>query len=130
MNRLVIFVIGMICGGGLSAGVYSSHFVQTKDNWLVVPRGGVNLKDIYADVRNWTANDWLKHPELSRDMVKAGHAEIIRNQAFGEAVDDTAERLTQRLEPLLKDAGRPAPLRSQKHQPERTATDFDPEFAP
>lgn len=130
MNRLVIFVIGMVCGGGLSAGVYSSHFVQTKDNWLVVPRAGVNLNDIYADVRHWSLDDWRKHPELSRDMVKAGHAEIIRDQAVGDVLEETADKLTQRLEPLFKDTDRPAPHRAQTHRPERKTRDFDPEFAP
>ena len=99
MNRFITFLIGMICGGVVAATVYSSHIVQTEETWLIVPRVGVNVKDIYADVRHWGMEDWKAHPELSRDMVKAGHAEILRTQATERLTDDILDRVSERLEP-------------------------------
>ena len=96
MNRLLVFCIGALCGGGAAACVYNCHIVQTKDNWLLVPRAGMSVKDIYADVRNWSVTDWRSHTDLARDMVKAGYAETIKEHAVSDTIDETVDRLTQR----------------------------------
>lgn len=100
MNRLVVFVFGAICGTGVTAAVHHAHLVQTEDRWLLVPRAAVNLKDVYVDVRKWTAEDWLKHRELSRDMEKAGYAEFVRPEtADAEAGEDKpVDRLSQSID--------------------------------
>lgn len=99
MNRLVVFVFGAICGTGVTAAVHHAHLVQTEDRWLLVPRAAVNLKDMYVDVRKWTAEDWLKHKELSRDMEKAGYAEFVRPEtADAEADTEEPDRLSQSID--------------------------------
>ena len=63
----------------------------------MVPRTGVNIKDIYANVRHWTRNDWRAHPDLVRDLVKSGHAEIIKSDTAENEPEEPAERLSHRL---------------------------------
>lgn len=138
MNRLVLFVIGAICGAAVTAAVHHSHFVQTGERWLVVPRAGINLKDIYVDIRHWTADDWRKHPELSRDMEKAGYAEFQRPGTAENDTGDADDRLSQRLEENEpaehpSDNLRAAGNRSEEFRPTRSArrdNDFDPQSVP
>jgi hypothetical protein len=121
MNRLIVFLFGAICGGGAASCVYTCHIVQTKDAWLIVPRAGVNVNDIYVDVRQWSLADWRKHPDLARDMLKAGHAEVIKEQAVDDVVDEAVDRLTQT----------PHELRTRSRAAEPVdENDFDPQFAP
>lgn len=138
MNRLVLFVIGAICGAAVTAAVHHSHFVQTGERWLIVPRAGITLKDIYVDVRNWTADDWRKHPELSRDMQKAGYAEFQRPGTADNEADDDEKRLSQRWDSHKpaehpSDAPRAAASRFDTARPTRSARrddDFDPQSVP
>ena len=120
MNRLLVFCIGALCGGGAAACVYNCHIVQTKDNWLLVPRAGMSVKDIYADVRNWSVTDWRSHTDLARDMVKAGYAETIKEHAVSDTIDETVDRLTQR----------PERTNTQRTRIEPADDGFDPKFAP
>ncbi len=98
MKGLILIAIGAAIGSSATAMVYCNHIVQTEHQWIVVPRAGVNVKDIYADVREWSLDDWRKHPELTRDMVKAGHAEIIQTGAVENTVEQVFDRITQRPE--------------------------------
>lgn len=88
MNRIIIFTIGIVCGTVATTAVHHSHLVRTDENWIIVPRTGVTLKDAYADVRKWTVKDWRDHPELTRNLVKAGHAEIIGSEVSERLLDD------------------------------------------
>lgn len=97
MNRIIIFVIGTVCGTVVTTAVHNSHLVRTDENFLIVPRAGVVLKDVYADVREWTAEDWRAHPELTRDMQKAGHVEIIRAQTTEREMDGLLESNPSRV---------------------------------
>jgi|GEM_PF-563442 len=128
MKSLILILIGAIGGGSATAMVYSNHIVQTPDKWLFVPRAGVNVKDIYADVRTWGLDDWRKHPELSRDMVKAGYAEIIQTGSVDRVVDEVYDRLTQRPEP--ERASNPVWEEDTPNQSGRAADDFQPDSIP
>jgi hypothetical protein len=120
MNRALIFCVGALCGGGATACIYNCHIVQTKENWLLVPRSGMSLTDVYADVRSWSLSDWRNHPDLARDMLKAGYAETIKEHAVSDAVDESLDRLTQR-----SDDTRPS-----RRKADTAEDDFDPQFAP
>lgn len=98
MNRLVVFVFGAIIGTAATAAVHHAHLVQTEDRWLVVPRPAANLKDIYVDVRKWSAKDWLNHRELSRDMEKAGYAEFIRPETAEADLEEDVDRVSQAID--------------------------------
>jgi hypothetical protein len=145
MNRFILFVIGVICGTVVTSAVHQSHIVQTNDQWLIVPRAGVSLKDAYADVRHWTIEDWRAHPELARDLIKSGHADIMKpdlteNDSEAEPRPDRLshrtetprthrtdsngwDRETDRVEPLDAE-------RSAVHRSARRHNDFDPESVP
>jgi hypothetical protein len=130
MSRIVLFFIGAACGTAVTATAYQTHIVQTNEQWLFVPRTGVTLKDIYADVRRWTRADWRAHPELVRDLVKSGHAEIIKSDTAENGFEEPEERLSSR-DPLLETDNAPAEL--PERLPPRSARridDFEPASVP
>lgn len=136
--KTLIFLVGAIGGATISAGVHQCHIVQTGDQWLIVPRVGVTLKDVYADVRNWTIEDWRAHPELARDMVKAGHAEVLQpesRQRLSDATDDEEfDRITQRPESPMSTEKWPSHSDTPRHKAHdpalRRHDDFEPESLP
>src|SRR5690242_9586009 len=110
MNRIILFVIGAVCGTALTSTVYQNHIVQTNDKWLFVPRSGVSLKDMYADVRKWGLEEWRAHPLLSKDLIKAGHAEVMKPDLAEDEPEHPVERLSQRT-----DTHRSAVHQTQEH---------------
>lgn len=139
MNRIILFVIGAVCGTGITSTVYQNHIVQTNDKWLFVPRSGVSLNDMYADVRKWGPEEWRAHIQLSKDLLKAGHAEVMKPDLTEAEPEHAVERLSQRT-----DTHRSAVHQTQEHdtpthtntrrtdlrRSERRHTDFDAESAP
>ena len=101
MNRIIIFIIGIVSGTAVTTAVHHSHLVRTDENWIIVPRSGVTLKDAYADIRQWSVKEWREHPELMRDLVKAGRAEVIGSELTDRILDElTPEpRVSERDEP-------------------------------
>lgn len=128
MKTLIVMIIGAIGGAFATAMVYSNHVVQTNSQWLIVPRAGVNVKDVYADVRDWSLEDWNRHRELTRDMINAGHAEIIKTGSIDRAVDEAYDRLTQR--PEGKRASAPVWDAEETVPADNSADDFQPESNP
>jgi hypothetical protein len=53
------------------------HIVRSPQGMHVVPRGSAGLGDIYADVRDWSLDDWQRHPDLIQDLVRDGKGEIV-----------------------------------------------------
>ncbi len=96
MGRIMLFFIGAACGTAVTATAYQTHIVQTSEQWLIVPRTGVTLKDVYADVRRWNRTEWRAHPELVRDLVKSGHAELIKSDTAENEHEELEERLSSR----------------------------------
>ncbi|MFO0918134.1 MAG: hypothetical protein U0872_07455 [Planctomycetaceae bacterium] len=72
------------------AAAYGAPLViwRTDENWIIVPRSGVTLKDAYADIRQWSVKEWREHPELMRDLVKAGRAEVIGSELTDRILDE------------------------------------------
>lgn len=129
MKPLVIFLMGALCGTAITAGVHHSHLVRTSDQWLIVPRAGVNLKDVYADVRSWSLEDWRSHPDLARNMVKAGHAEVIQQGAVEQLTEAVKERITDRDEADYEVDSEPAAL-PRTTRALRRQDDFEPDSQP
>ena len=86
----------LCCGVGLGAaamfGVFRYHLVRAETGWNLVPTGASVPTDVYADVRNWTADDWAKHPQLTAALVEAGHGDLVAKTAATKL----ANRLLQR----------------------------------
>ena len=84
---LFTFFVGLLVGGGLMALAFSWHVVQAEDGWHWVRNDWLGLADCYADVREWTANDWAENPELAHALVKAGKQDLIIQSSTSALLD-------------------------------------------
>lgn len=81
---IMLFGFGLIAGGAFVAAAFSFHVVRAEDGWHWAKNPRSHMTACYADVRNWTANDWSDHPQLAAALVEAGEEElVIRSSADG-----------------------------------------------
>lgn len=84
MRRLFAVMFGAFVGGGLVFAAFQYHVVRTDDRFLVVSKQQTTWREAYVDIRGWTARDWNAHRELGRDLVAAGHGQLVtRSTADG-----------------------------------------------
>ena len=100
MRKVLLFLVGMLFGAGLTSAAFNYHVVHTSDGLIVVPRKHAGLVDLYADVRNWKSSDWQAHPELVRSLVARGRGDVVSpttNEFLHDLIRkfDNAERLDE-----------------------------------
>jgi hypothetical protein len=77
MRKVLIFVCGMLLGGGVVCFGFKYHIVYSKQGLVLVPKDQAGLNDLYADIRNWKPADWQAHPRLLRSLVAHGRSDLI-----------------------------------------------------
>ena len=100
----VVFLIAL--GGALTYFGLRYHYVMTSDRMLVVEKTEMSFTDTYADVRDWSAGDFQKHPELVRALIEGGHTDLVPAQL--------SDKLRNALENLFRNSAAP---------PRETSTD-------
>ncbi|MDA0834692.1 MAG: hypothetical protein O2955_05470 [Planctomycetota bacterium] len=97
MRRLISMIFGMLVGGGIVYAGFYYHLVRTSEKWLIVPRKNVAFEDPYVDMRTWKPDDWAKHQQFAKDMIAAGHGELVvqatTKNLFQEVVEQAADHL-------------------------------------
>lgn len=83
MRRFLLVVLGVAIGGGAVFGAYHYHIVRTDKQFLFVPRQTADWHDCFADVRQWDGQKWREHPQLTQDMIAAGHGDAVARSAAG-----------------------------------------------
>lgn len=58
----------------------SHHFVKTSKGWVVVSKRFVGFSGTWADVRGWTWEDVVAHPDLSQALRQAGYADMLPDE--------------------------------------------------
>lgn len=77
MRKVLLFVFGMIVGGGIVGFAFEYHVVRTQNGVVLIRKTPAGLGDPYADVRNWKYSDWQAHPELVEAVVTHGRSDLI-----------------------------------------------------
>jgi hypothetical protein len=77
MRKLLLFVVGMIVGGGMVCFAFEYHVVRTQNGVVLIRKKPAGLGDQYVDVRNWRPSDWQAHPQLVEAVVANGHGDLI-----------------------------------------------------
>ena len=77
MKRLFGALFFIALGGGLVLLSFHFHVVRAAGGHLVVRRSQPAMKDVYVDVRKWTASDWQEHPDLIRAVRAKGRGDLI-----------------------------------------------------
>lgn len=53
------------------------HVVRTQKGVVVVAKRFVGYEETFADIRQWTWDDAVKHSDLSQALVKAGYDDVL-----------------------------------------------------
>ena len=77
MRRLSLLIFGVLIGGGLVYSAFHYHVVRTSDEWLVVKKRTVQIADFYADVRQWSFQEWRAHPDLMHALMEHGRSDLL-----------------------------------------------------
>lgn len=77
MGRFSAIIFGVCLGVAGAYVAHEYHFVRARDEVLFVRKRASTWKDIYVDIRGWSQSDWRQHPELSQNLVAAGHGQLI-----------------------------------------------------
>jgi hypothetical protein len=77
MRKLLLFLFGMIVGGGLMWFAFRHHLVYAKDGLTVVSKRQASLSELYVDIRNWKPADWQAHPQLVYSLIASGRNDLI-----------------------------------------------------
>ncbi len=92
MGKLYSFLLGVVIGFTLYHAATNYHFLYASDGLHMVHKIPPRLEEIYVDVRHFTPQDWLVHPELAAAVERAGKQEMITN-AVGNAVKEAVEQV-------------------------------------
>jgi hypothetical protein len=87
MRSFWMFLSGLVAGIILMGVSYQYHFVFSEQGLLVVPKPRPSLSDVYADIRGWSLEDWVAHPDLARALIADGRDELVRGSVVDAALD-------------------------------------------
>ena len=77
MNRLSIFLLGVIVGAGSLYVGENYYIVRGKQAVHLVPKVAAKLEIPYRDVRNYSLSDWQNNPSLALAVVKAQKQDLL-----------------------------------------------------
>ncbi len=55
----------------------SYHLVRTSSGVVWVSRVAIGWNDLFVDVREWRAEDWRQHPQLSQAVLRSGRRDLL-----------------------------------------------------
>lgn len=92
MGRIGTFLMGAAVGGAAVYGSLLYHVVHAEDGMHFISKSSVSFQDIYVDVREFTAQDWIDHPDLASAVMRSGKQELIQGAAV-DAVNASLQKL-------------------------------------
>lgn len=87
MRKILAALIFMLIGAGGMYAAFQYHVVQSKEGWMVIGKTQVGLEDTYADIREWKATTWKKHPQLAQSLIDKGKGNLIIQSASSGLFD-------------------------------------------
>ncbi len=97
MNRLTVFLLGVLTGAGLLYLSENYYVVRSKEAVHVVPKVAAKLEIPYRDIRSYTMEDWKHNPSLALAIVKS--------QKQGLMMESGLSSMKQQFEGLLRNLG-------------------------
>lgn len=74
MFKLLVLVT-WLAGWGLAAA--SLHVVRTPEKVIVVPKDKLTFSETYADIREWTTDDAMNHPQVVARLTATGRGDLL-----------------------------------------------------
>lgn len=90
MNKLSTLIVGLVVGASLMFVSLRYHVVRADNGFHMVPKSTANLGTIYADVRDYTVDDWRNNQQLMIDITKSDNAPL-QEEAAKSALGNTFE---------------------------------------
>lgn len=81
MSKPGALIVGALLGAGGVYGALNYHVLRTDNGIQFVAKSESTLKDTYVDTRQFGVGDWMDHPQLAEDLVKAGKQDIMSDAA-------------------------------------------------
>ncbi len=82
MNRASSFALGLIVG---VLGLYiTMHFslVRARDGFHLIPKIAAKIDIPYADIRNFTLENWQRKQSLAIAILKANKGHLLQDQSL------------------------------------------------
>ena len=82
MNRASSFALGLMVG---VLGLYiTMHFslVRAKDGFHLIPKIAAKIDVPYADIRNFTLENWQRKQSLAIAILKANKGHLLQDQGL------------------------------------------------
>jgi hypothetical protein len=92
LRGLALIVLGAVLGCGVTIVAFRWHVVRANDGWHMISNGTPMPSDIFADVREWTPNDWADHPRLATALVAAGKGDLVMRTSAANVLDRVMNR--------------------------------------
>lgn len=73
------------------------HIVRATDGFHMVPKSTAKIGSFYADVRNYSMEDWKQHKTLLLDITNSGSDQLkeeAAKSALGNTFDDAWDTWT------------------------------------
>jgi hypothetical protein len=89
---LITFTLGLLIGG---ASVFTSlkyHIVRAEDGFHLIPKTSADFAEIYADIREFKAEDWKQHQSLATAIAQTGKKHLLAEETL-EQLEQTAENV-------------------------------------
>ncbi len=92
MRRWSTFAFGVLVGGILIYCVLNYHVIHARDGMHLVPKVDAQLAGTYVDIREFTARDWIDHPQVFAALQQAKRDDLLQ-MALGDAANHTLDRV-------------------------------------
>lgn len=92
MSRLSSFFLGMVCGAVGILIATNFYIVRSKESFHFVPKVAAKLEMPYYDIRNFSLEDWRRHPSLAAAIVTSKDEKLMENSGV-DAVRSRVEGL-------------------------------------
>jgi hypothetical protein len=92
LRGLSLIVLGAVLGCGVTLVAFRYHVVRASDGLHMIASGNSMPADCYADVREWTPNDWADHPQLATALVTAGQGDLVMRTSATNVLDRVINR--------------------------------------
>ncbi len=96
MEKLSTFLLGAIVGAALVYGSLKYHLVRANDGFHMVVKSDAEFAGAYVDIRNFSLEDWAKHPDLAAALLQADKRHLV-NEAASDGVRQTIDNVFDAL---------------------------------
>ena len=97
--RMIRLVLLAAMGGGLwFIGNYS--VILTREGIVVSRKPAFSLEDVFVDVREWDAADYVANSDITRMLIREGY------EGLKQKLQDSGEEMRDQINELLESVGR------------------------